>query len=105
MALSEFIDSAGVNSQETAVGSTPAEFPLSRTAPAVSPSRTPSGPRPLSEGNQPAPTGFVRIVEKVLANPTLVIAGLAAVPVLLLFWGATRRRRKKRQQETQQEEE
>lgn len=47
-----------------------------------------------------APVGrAAKILEKALENPTLVIAGLAAVPLLFLAWGLTRRRRKKRREE------
>jgi hypothetical protein len=47
-----------------------------------------------------APVGRAgKILEKVLENPTLVIAGLAAVPLLFLAWGLTRRRSRKRREE------
>lgn len=77
MALEEFIDSAGVNSSETAVGSPPPALPAKRD-----------------------PSAVGRAVEKILANPTLVIAGLAAIPILLVVWGMTRRRRRHEDEET-----
>lgn len=47
-----------------------------------------------------APVGRAgKILEKALENPTLVIAGLAAVPLLFLAWGLTRRRRRRRRDE------
>lgn len=38
---------------------------------------------------------FGRAVEIVIANPTLVIATVAALPLLLVAWGLARPRRKK----------
>ena len=70
--IEEFIDSAGVNSSETAVGAPPPAPPARRE-----------------------PSAIGRAVEKVLANPTLVVAGLAAIPLLLVVWGVTRRRRRR----------
>ena len=48
-------------------------------------------------------TGVGRIVEKAIENPTLVIAGLAAVPLLFLAWGVTRRWRKRRSESDNEE--
>lgn len=72
LSVSEFIDSAGVNSRETGVGSAS------------------SAPETTSKGK------LGRAVEKALSNPTLVIAGLAAIPVLFVVWGLTRRRKRNR---------
>src|SRR5687768_3524543 len=75
MALSEFIDSAGVNSKETAVSSTPGEFPVSLNTPEVESLTEPRlRPRPVDNPGD-RPSGIGRMVEKALANPTLVIAG------------------------------
>lgn len=70
LSVSEFIDSAGVNSRETGVGSPG------------------SAPETKNKGK------LGRAVEKALANPTLLIAGLAAIPVLFVVWGLTRRRKR-----------
>lgn len=79
LALSEFIDSAGVNNRETGVGEAP----------------------PLAEVKKAGALG--RAVEKALANPTLVIVGLAAIPLLFLAWGFMRRK-KDRDQEPKEDE-
>lgn len=72
LALSEYLDDAGVNGPSTAVG---------------------------DEGQAPpAPPGLgrtlLRTFETVIANPTLVIATVAAIPILLLAWGIARPRKK-----------
>jgi hypothetical protein len=71
----EFLDSAGVNSRETAVGAEPGR----------------------EVATKPGTMG--RMVEKALANPTLLIAGLAALPVLFVVWGLTRRRQRPKDDE------
>jgi len=71
LAIEEFIDSAGVNSRDTAPGRTPDEH------------------ENLGERQEP---GIGKIVGAVLKNPTMILAGIVVLPALLLTWVLTRRR-------------
>jgi len=70
LAIEEFIDSAGVNSRDTAPG-------------------PPDEHENLGKRQEP---GIGKIVGAVLKNPTMILAGIVVLPVLLLTWGLTRRR-------------
>ncbi|HXI12691.1 MAG TPA: hypothetical protein VNM92_08590 [Thermoanaerobaculia bacterium] len=75
LALSEFIDDAEVNR------TTDDEWESERDL-APAPRRT-------------AAQSFGRAVGTIVANPTLVIATVAAIPLLLIVWGVGRSQKKK----------
>lgn len=78
LAFEEFIDSAGVNSRDTAPG-------------------IPDESENRGERQEP---GLGKVIGAVLKNPTVILAGIVVLPALLVTWGLTRRRRKNHEEET-----
>lgn len=77
LAIEEFIDSAGVNSRETAPG-IPDES--------------------VNRGERQEPH-LGKIIGTVLRHPTAILAGIVVLPVLLVTWGLARRRAAKSEKE------
>lgn len=70
LAIEEFIDSAGVNSRDTAPG---------------------IQDKSENRGKRKEPD-LGKLIGTVLKNPTVILAGIVVLPALLLTWGLIRRR-------------